>query len=204
MNRARAAGRTHDRVRARAIVPGARVLVTRRCHDRRFFLSPFGDPRKGHTAEQTTNFYGYTLARAALKYGTQIHAACQMGDHHHLSITDELGNRPNFKNSMHGNLARTSFSADPATTRPKGVLARTVSPSVPATTWDLAATAKTGCTEGLAPTRFRAATVVTYSGADPEMTFSMGTMARTPWRVASATTYLSGVRERTFSMEALA
>ena len=106
MNRARAAARTHKRVRARAVVPGARVLVTRRCHDRRFFLSPFGDPRKGHTAEQTTNFYGYTLARAALKYGTQIHAACQMGDHHHLSITDVLGNRPNFKNSVHGNLAR--------------------------------------------------------------------------------------------------
>lgn len=106
MNRARAAGRTHERVRARAVVPGARVLVTRRCHDRRFFLSPFGAPRKGHTAEQTTDFYGYTLARAALKYGPQIHAACQMGNHHHLSITDVLRNRPNFKNSVHGNLAR--------------------------------------------------------------------------------------------------
>ena len=70
------------------------------------FLSPFGDPRKGHSADQTENFYGYTLARAVLKYGVQFHAACQMGNHHHLSVTDVLGNRPNFKNSVHSNLAR--------------------------------------------------------------------------------------------------
>ena len=106
MNRTRAQERTHERVRARPVLPGARVLVTRRCHDRRFFLSAFGDPRKGHTPEQTENFYGYTLARAVLKYGVELHAACQMGNHHHLSMTDVLGNRPNFKNSVHSNLAR--------------------------------------------------------------------------------------------------
>lgn len=93
-------------MRARAIIPGARVLVTRRCHDRRFFLNPFGDPRKGHTAEETENFYGYTIARAVLKYGVGFHGGIQMGDHHHVSVTDRLGNRPNFKNSVHGNLAR--------------------------------------------------------------------------------------------------
>ena len=52
------------------------------------------------------NFFGYTLARAIRKYGTELHAAVQMGNHHHTSITDKLGNRPNFKNSVHGNLAR--------------------------------------------------------------------------------------------------
>ena len=93
-------------MRARAVVPGSRVLVTRRCHDRRFFLSAFGDPAKGHTAEETANFYGYTLARAVLKYGAKLHGAVQMGNHHHVSVTDVLGNRPNFKNSVHGNLAR--------------------------------------------------------------------------------------------------
>ena len=81
-------------------------MVTRRCHDRRFFLSPFGDPRKGHTPAETANFYGYTLARAVLKYGVELHAGIQMGNHQHTSITDRLGNRPNFKNSIHGNLAR--------------------------------------------------------------------------------------------------
>ena len=105
-NRDRASKRTHDRVRARPIIPGARVLVTRRCHDRRLFLSPYGDPRKGHTAEEMENFFGYTLARAVLKYGVQPHAATQMGNHLHVSITDVLGRRPDFKNSLHGNLAR--------------------------------------------------------------------------------------------------
>lgn len=81
-------------------------MITRRCHDRRLFLSPYGDPRKGHTAEETENFYGYTMARAVLKYGVEFHAATQMGNHHHASVTDRLGNRPNFKNSVHGNLAR--------------------------------------------------------------------------------------------------
>ena len=70
------------------------------------FLSPFGDPRKGHTAEQTKNFFGYTLARAVHKYGVELHAGSQMGNHLHLSITDVLANRPNFKNSLHSNLAR--------------------------------------------------------------------------------------------------
>ncbi|MFN3186649.1 MAG: hypothetical protein ACE37F_31905 [Nannocystaceae bacterium] len=36
----------------------------------------------------------------------QAHSATQMGNHHHTSITDVHGNRPNFKNSLHGNLAR--------------------------------------------------------------------------------------------------
>ncbi|MEM6292791.1 MAG: hypothetical protein AAGA54_16070 [Myxococcota bacterium] len=70
------------------------------------FLSPFGDPRRGHTAGETENFYGYTMARAVLKYGVELHAATQMGNHHHTSVTDRFGNRPNFKNSVHGNLAR--------------------------------------------------------------------------------------------------
>ncbi|MBL4684575.1 MAG: hypothetical protein JKY37_08310 [Nannocystaceae bacterium] len=105
-NRAKAAQRSHERVRARAIVVGARVMITRRCHDRRLFLTPCGAPEKGHSFEDTKNFYGYTIARAVLKYGVGFHAATQMGNHHHLNITDHRGNRPNFKNSVHGNLAR--------------------------------------------------------------------------------------------------
>lgn len=93
-------------MRARAVLPGQRVLITRRCHDRRLFLSPFGDPRKGHTPEEMENFFGYTMARAVLKYGVDMHAGMQMGNHLHTSITDVLGNRPNFKNSVHSNLAR--------------------------------------------------------------------------------------------------
>ncbi len=105
-NRARGKARDYERVRARAVLPNTRVMITRRCHDRRFFLSAFGDPRKGHTPEQTSNFYGYTVARAVKKYGALFHGGVQMGDHHHNNITDRLGNRPDYKNSVHGNLAR--------------------------------------------------------------------------------------------------
>ena len=105
-NRARGKARDYERVRARSIEPGARVMITRRCHDRRFFLTPCGDPRKGHTSEETANFFGYTLARAVKIYGVSFHGAAQMGNHHHTNITDRLGNRPNFKNSVHTNLAK--------------------------------------------------------------------------------------------------
>jgi hypothetical protein len=96
----------HKRVRARPIFPGARVKITRRCNTRRLFLNPHGDPRRGHTAEEVANFYGYTTARAILKYGPLFHGACAMGNHHHQDITDVRGVRPNFKNSVHSCMAR--------------------------------------------------------------------------------------------------
>jgi hypothetical protein len=105
-HRARAELRDHERVRARPIEPGARVKITRRCHDRRLFLTPAGAANKGLTSEKGRNFYAYTVARANQKYQTQFHGANQMGDHHHCDITDMLGNRPDFKNSVHSNLAR--------------------------------------------------------------------------------------------------
>lgn len=80
-------------------------MFTRRCHDRRMFLSPFGDPSRGHTPEESENFYGYTVARAVQKYDTAFHAGTQMGTHHHLNTTDRHGNRSGFKNSVHRNLA---------------------------------------------------------------------------------------------------
>ena len=72
-NRARGKARDYERVRARAILPNTRVMITRRCHDRRMYLSAYGDPKKGHTAEETANFYGFTIARAVKKYGVSFH-----------------------------------------------------------------------------------------------------------------------------------
>ena len=69
-------------------------------------MTPYGDPSRGHTAEETSNFYGYTVARAVRLYGVEFHAAVQMGNHHHNNITDVHANRPNYKNSVHSNLAR--------------------------------------------------------------------------------------------------
>lgn len=82
------------------------MKITRRCHDRRLFLTPAGNGKKDYTAADIRNFYGYTLGRGLLKYGGHMHAACCMGNHHHLDKTDTLGCCPNFKNSVHGNLAR--------------------------------------------------------------------------------------------------
>ena len=105
-NRARGEARPHRRVRARPIYEDTRVKITRRCHDRRMYLTPFGDPRRGHTAEETANFCGYTFARAQRLYGFKFHAATVMGNHHHLDATDVRGNRPYFKNSIHSVMAR--------------------------------------------------------------------------------------------------
>lgn len=105
-NRERAARRAHARVRAKPILPGDRVKTTIRCHDRRFFLSPFGDPRKGHTPEELVNFIGYTIGRAQRLYGFEFHGGVAMGNHPHLDTTDVDGNRPRYKCSIHSCLAR--------------------------------------------------------------------------------------------------
>ena len=76
------------------------MKITRRCHERRLFLATGKDP------EAITNLFGYALGLALQRTGTQLHAAIQMGNHIHLDVTDVHGNRPAFKNSLHGNLAR--------------------------------------------------------------------------------------------------
>jgi hypothetical protein len=87
-------------VRARPILAGTRVKITRRCLERRLFLAT------GHDADELRNFYGYTLGLALERYDTLFHAGNQMGNHHHLDTTDQRGNLPAFKDSLHGNLAR--------------------------------------------------------------------------------------------------
>ena len=109
-NRAHGKRRAHPRVRARPVCPGDRVKTTIRCHERRFFLTPYGPPRDGMSldecAEELRNFVGYTFARAQLKYGFAFHAGNAMGNHPHYDTTDRDGNRPRYKNSIHSSLAR--------------------------------------------------------------------------------------------------
>jgi putative transposase len=87
-------------VRARPVLPGTRVKITRRCSERRLFLSTGGDP------EKIRNFYGYTLGLALQRYEVEFHAGNQMGNHHHVDGTDTKGKLPGFKTSLHANLAR--------------------------------------------------------------------------------------------------
>ena len=106
-NRARGLVRPYLRVRARPIIAGARVKVTRRCLERRLFLATGSDPDK------VRNDYGYILGRSIEIYGFELHCAIQMGNHHQLDATDVRGVLPDFKCSFHANVAK-HFNADRA------------------------------------------------------------------------------------------
>jgi hypothetical protein len=99
-NRAHGELRTHERVRARPIRKGERVKITRSCLEQRMFLTVGQEP------EEIVNYYGYTLGLSLRDYRVDLHAATQMGNHHHVDVTDVHGTRVGFKNSLHGNLAR--------------------------------------------------------------------------------------------------
>ena len=60
----------------------------------------------GHDAEMVRDIFGYLLAMALRKYGIELHAGIQMGNHHHLDITDVHGVRPFFKAYFHGLVGR--------------------------------------------------------------------------------------------------
>jgi putative transposase len=82
------------------VYQGTRLKITRRCLEQRMFLATGPEP------EALRNFYGYTLGVALQRYGLEMHAGCQMSNHHHLDLTDVFGTRPAFKDSMHANVAR--------------------------------------------------------------------------------------------------
>ena len=81
--------RPHRRVRARAVVPGTRYKITRRCLERRLFLTP--------DSPEIREIIGYILGLCLEDYGLQLHAACFMGNHYHLDVTDTRGEFPAFK-----------------------------------------------------------------------------------------------------------
>lgn len=99
-NRARGEARTYPRVRARPINPGCTYKITRRCIERRMFLTP------DEQAEKLNNFIGYCLAHAAKESEIQVHACVVMSNHHHTDVTDPFGNLPEFKQRFHSLLAR--------------------------------------------------------------------------------------------------
>jgi putative transposase len=76
----------------RRIVPGETYLVTRRCYQRTFRLRP---------CAATSRIFLYCLAFAAERTGVVVHACCVMSNHHHLVITDILGQLPVFLRELH-------------------------------------------------------------------------------------------------------
>jgi hypothetical protein len=99
-NRARAKP-PPQRVRARPIIPGTRYVCTRRCVERRFFLTP--DDENG---ERLNAFIAYALGVCLERYDSDLHAFNALCTHIHDSLTDLFGQLPAFKTTFHAWIAR--------------------------------------------------------------------------------------------------
>jgi putative transposase len=84
----------------RQVVPDRTYLFTRRCLERRLFMTP---KERDGVAKRS---YLYCLALAAFEHGLEIHAFCCLGNHHHAVVTDFLAEVPDFAKQFHTNLAR--------------------------------------------------------------------------------------------------
>ena len=69
----------------RAVIPGRRYLITRRCSERRFLLRP---------GRETNNAFVYCMALAARKAGTT-------SNHYHAVVLDNRGGLPEFLEHFH-------------------------------------------------------------------------------------------------------
>jgi multisubunit Na+/H+ antiporter MnhG subunit len=76
----------------RAIVPGRRYMITRRCSERRFFMRP---------GRETNNAFIYCLALAARKAGISIVCTGTMSNHYHAVVVDNHGRLPQFLEHFH-------------------------------------------------------------------------------------------------------
>ena len=66
----------------RRILKGATYLVTRRCVDRQFLLTPRG---------KVPDLFGYALAKAVKEHGVELHGVMTMPNHWHALMTDPHG-----------------------------------------------------------------------------------------------------------------
>ncbi len=81
----------------RQILPGSTYIIQRRCTQRQFLLKPSKD---------TNNVIAYCLAVAAEKYRTALHCVAALSNHHHTTLTDVLGNIPDFMAYFHRLVAK--------------------------------------------------------------------------------------------------
>jgi REP element-mobilizing transposase RayT len=85
-------------MRPRQILPGATYLVTRRCTQRQFLLTP--------TTRRHVEAFVFCLAYAVKRTGVQIHAVVVMGNHYHIVLTDPLGVLPVFAECLNKLVAK--------------------------------------------------------------------------------------------------
>jgi hypothetical protein len=69
----------------RAIVPGRRYMITRRCSERRFFMRP---------DRETNNAFSYCLAIAARKASISIVCVGTLSNHYRVGVVDNHGRLP--------------------------------------------------------------------------------------------------------------
>ena len=81
----------------RRIVKDTTYLVSRRCTQREFLLTP---------SALTNRIFKFVLAAAAARHGVRVHAYCVMSDHFHLVVTDRDANLPAFSQLLDGVLAK--------------------------------------------------------------------------------------------------
>ena len=81
----------------RLIIPGDRLMLTRRCSERRLFMRP--SPK----INQITQF---CLGVAAERTGVLVHAFSFLSNHYHMSITDPDGTTPEFMHWLNEYLAK--------------------------------------------------------------------------------------------------
>ena len=85
-------------MRPRQILPGATYLVTRRCTQRQFLLTP--------STRRHVRAFHYCLAYAAKRTGVLVHAVIVMGNHYHLVVTDPYGVLPVFAECLNKLVAK--------------------------------------------------------------------------------------------------
>lgn len=81
----------------RQILPGTTYMVTRRCSEQRFFLTP---------SAQVNTIFAYCLGYAAKTFNIELHAFCVMSNHWHAVITDTQGHLPLFMAWVHKYVAK--------------------------------------------------------------------------------------------------
>lgn len=81
----------------RQILPGCTYLVTRRCTQRQFLLTP---------SNRTNRNVEYCLALAAERTGVLLHTVCVMSNHWHGVLTDPEARLPEFLEIFHKLLAK--------------------------------------------------------------------------------------------------
>jgi REP element-mobilizing transposase RayT len=86
----------------RQVLPGKTYLVTRRCAQRQFLLTP---------TKTTTDVFLFLLAVAARRFGVHVHAFCVMSNHFHLVLTDPDARLPAFHQFLDALVARAINAA---------------------------------------------------------------------------------------------